>query len=38
MVVEISGTDQRLLTLNGTPASKKLAGNPTNSSAYLLQY
>jgi hypothetical protein len=33
MAVEISGTDHRLLTTHGTPASMKPAGRPTNSSA-----
>jgi len=33
MAVDISGTDQRLLTTHGIPASIKPAGKPTNSSA-----
>jgi hypothetical protein len=36
MAVEISGTDQRLLTTYGTSASIEPTGRPTNSSALLL--
>jgi hypothetical protein len=34
MAVEISGTDQRLLTTHGTPASIKPAVRPMKNEAY----